>query len=48
MTPPTMPAMPVTTLSNLGALGVDQFTGIVPVGQTSLITVGRLAERPVV
>ena len=39
---------PVTTLSNLGALGVDQFTGIVPVGQTSLVTVGRLAERPVV
>ena len=39
---------PVSTLSNLGALGVDQFTGIVPTGQSNLITVGRLAERPIV
>lgn len=37
-----------STISNLGALGVDSFTGIVPVGQTSLLTVGRSAERPVV
>lgn len=40
--------IPVTTLSNLGALGVDQFTGIVPLGQSSLLTVGRMAPRPVV
>ena len=40
--------VPVTTLSNLGTLGVDQFTGIVPLGQTSLLTVGSIASRPVV
>ncbi len=40
--------VPVSTLSNLGAIGVDQFTGIVPFGQTSLLTVGRAASRPVV
>lgn len=40
--------VPVATLSNLGAVGVDQFTGIVPFGQTSLLTVGRAAQRPVV
>lgn len=39
---------PVTTLSNLGAVGVDQFTGVVPYGQTCLVTVGRAAPRPVV
>lgn len=39
---------PATTLSNLGAIGVDQFTGVVPYGQTSLFTVGRAAARPVV
>jgi pyruvate dehydrogenase E2 component (dihydrolipoamide acetyltransferase) len=39
---------PASTLSNLGALGVDQFTGVVPYGQTSMLTVGRAAERPVV
>lgn len=38
----------VTTLSNLGAVGVDQFTGVVPYGQTSMLTVGRAAPRPVV
>jgi pyruvate dehydrogenase E2 component (dihydrolipoamide acetyltransferase) len=40
--------VPVTTLSNLGAVGVDRFTGVVPYGQTNLLTVGRAAPRPVV
>lgn len=40
--------LPACTLSNLGALRIDQFTGIVPLGQTSLLTVGRIASRPVV
>jgi pyruvate dehydrogenase E2 component (dihydrolipoamide acetyltransferase) len=40
--------IPVTTLSNLGALGVDQFTGVIPYGSTNLVTVGRAAPRPVV
>jgi pyruvate dehydrogenase E2 component (dihydrolipoamide acetyltransferase) len=40
--------VPHSTLSNLGAFGVDSFTGIVPVGQTSILTVGASAERPVV
>jgi pyruvate dehydrogenase E2 component (dihydrolipoamide acetyltransferase) len=39
---------PHTTLSNLGARGVDQFTGIIAVGQTSLLTVGRAIPRAVV
>ncbi|MFL5961407.1 MAG: 2-oxo acid dehydrogenase subunit E2 [Gaiellaceae bacterium] len=41
-------AIPRTTLSNLGARGVDQFTGIIAVGQTSLLTVGRAIPRAVV
>lgn len=40
--------LPVSTLSNLGTLGVDQFTGIVPWGQSSLLTVGKVSARPVV
>jgi pyruvate dehydrogenase E2 component (dihydrolipoamide acetyltransferase) len=40
--------VPATTLSNLGALGVDQFTGVIPHGSTSIVTVGRAAKRPVV
>jgi pyruvate dehydrogenase E2 component (dihydrolipoamide acetyltransferase) len=36
---------PPSTLSNLGSYGVDQFTGIVALGQTSLLTVGRVAAR---
>jgi pyruvate dehydrogenase E2 component (dihydrolipoamide acetyltransferase) len=39
---------PASTLSNLGAVGVDQFTGVIPYGQTSMLTVGRAAPRPVV
>jgi len=38
-------ATPSSTLSNLGSFGVDRFTGIVAVGQTSLLTVGRLLPR---
>jgi len=36
---------PRTTLSNLGTLGVDSFTGVIAVGQTSLLTVGRIVPR---
>lgn len=41
-------SVPRASLSNLGALGVDQFSGIVPVGQTSILTVGRVRERAAV
>jgi pyruvate dehydrogenase E2 component (dihydrolipoamide acetyltransferase) len=40
-------ATPSSTLSNLGAFGVDRFTGIVATGQTSLLTVGRMLPRVV-
>lgn len=40
-------ATPPSTLSNLGAYGVDQFTGVIALGQTSLLTVGRAAPRVV-
>jgi len=40
-------AQPSSTLSNLGSFGVDRFTGIVAVGQTSLLTVGRVRPRVV-
>ncbi len=40
-------AAPRTTLSNLGAFGVDRFTGIIAHGQTSLLTVGRALPRVV-
>lgn len=39
---------PMITLSNLGTHGVGWFTGIIPVGQQGLLTVGWLAQRPVV
>jgi pyruvate dehydrogenase E2 component (dihydrolipoamide acetyltransferase) len=39
---------PVGSLSNLGARGVDSFTGIIPFGQRLLLTVGRVAARPAV
>lgn len=39
---------PHSTLSNLGALGVDSFTAIVPLGQTSILSVGAAQARPVV
>jgi pyruvate dehydrogenase E2 component (dihydrolipoamide acetyltransferase) len=42
-----MAKSPLSTLSNLGASGVDHFTGIIASGQTSLLTVGRAAPRVV-
>src|SRR5262249_37778600 len=41
-------AQPASTLSNLGAMGVDHFTGVIALGQTSLLTVGRAVPRPAV
>ena len=40
-------AAPSSTLSNLGSFGVDEFTGIIALGQTSLLTVGRARLRVV-
>jgi pyruvate dehydrogenase E2 component (dihydrolipoamide acetyltransferase) len=40
--------VPFATLSNLGPFGVSWFTGIIPLGQTGLLTVGEIAERAVV
>lgn len=37
----------VGAVSNLGARGVDAFTGIVPAGRRLLLTTGRIAGRPV-
>ena len=37
---------PRATLSNLGLNGVDSFTGVIALGQMSLLTVGRVAARP--
>ena len=39
---------PRSTLSNLGPQGIDSFTGVVAIGQTSLLTVGRILPRPTV
>ncbi|MCI0158790.1 2-oxo acid dehydrogenase subunit E2 [Leifsonia shinshuensis] len=39
---------PICTVSNLGAYGVDSFTGIVPIGQKGILTVGSASLRPVV
>ena len=36
------------TLSNLGTSGVTWFTGVVPVGQVALLTVGEVNDRPAV
>lgn len=36
---------PAMTVSNLGALGVDWFTGIIPRGQSLLLTIGVARER---
>ncbi len=36
------------TLSNLGAAGVTWFTGVVPLNQVALLTVGAVALRPAV
>ena len=45
LSPGDLEATPPTTLSNLGAFGVDHFTGIIALGQTSLMTVGRAVPR---
>jgi pyruvate dehydrogenase E2 component (dihydrolipoamide acetyltransferase) len=37
----------VFTISNLGMHGVDAFTAIINAGQASILSVGRIAERPV-
>jgi pyruvate dehydrogenase E2 component (dihydrolipoamide acetyltransferase) len=37
----------IAAVSNLGARGVDAFTGIVPTGRRLLLTTGRIAARPV-
>jgi pyruvate dehydrogenase E2 component (dihydrolipoamide acetyltransferase) len=37
---------PRSTLSNLGLQGIDSFTGIIALGQMSLLTVGRVLSRP--
>jgi pyruvate/2-oxoglutarate dehydrogenase complex dihydrolipoamide acyltransferase (E2) component len=39
---------PLASLSNLGSRGVDSFTGVIALGQQALLTVGRIAARPVV
>jgi pyruvate dehydrogenase E2 component (dihydrolipoamide acetyltransferase) len=36
---------PRSTLSNLGAQGIDSFTGVIALGQMSLLTVGRVMPR---
>jgi pyruvate/2-oxoglutarate dehydrogenase complex dihydrolipoamide acyltransferase (E2) component len=41
-------ATPFATLSNLGPFGVSWFTGIIPLGQTALLTIGEIADRVVV
>lgn len=35
------------TISNLGTHGIDSFTAIINGGQASILSVGRIAERPV-
>jgi pyruvate dehydrogenase E2 component (dihydrolipoamide acetyltransferase) len=41
-------APPFATLSNLGPAGVSWFTGVVPVNQVALLTVGEVGLRPAV
>jgi 2-oxoglutarate dehydrogenase E2 component (dihydrolipoamide succinyltransferase) len=36
---------PVSTLSNLGSKGIDSFTGVIALGQPTLLTVGRALQR---
>jgi pyruvate dehydrogenase E2 component (dihydrolipoamide acetyltransferase) len=45
--PADLESTPLSTLSNLGAMGVDHFTGVIALGQTSLLTVGRAVPRVV-
>jgi len=46
--PADVEAQATSTLSNLGGFGVDAFTGVIYPGQTSLLTVGRVASRAIV
>lgn len=39
---------PAFTLSNLGTNDVEHFTGVIPLQQSGLLTVGRAKQRPVV
>ena len=45
LSPDDLGKPPPSTLSNLGAMGVDHFTGVIALGQTSLLTVGRAIPR---
>jgi pyruvate dehydrogenase E2 component (dihydrolipoyllysine-residue acetyltransferase) len=47
LAPGDLEAAPPSTLSNLGPMGVDHFTGVIALGQTSLLTVGRALPRVV-
>ncbi len=47
LAPDDLNVTPISTLSNLGSFGVDRFTGIVALGQTTLLTVGRARPRVV-
>ncbi len=47
LAPNDLNVTPISTLSNLGSFGVDRFTGIVGLGQTTLLTVGRARPRVV-
>jgi pyruvate dehydrogenase E2 component (dihydrolipoamide acetyltransferase) len=47
LAPEDLNVTPQSTLSNLGSFGVDRFTGIVALGQTTLLTVGRARPRVV-
>jgi len=48
LSPHDLNSTPLGSLSNLGARGVDSFTGIIPLGQRLLLTVGTVAARPAV
>jgi pyruvate dehydrogenase E2 component (dihydrolipoamide acetyltransferase) len=48
LTPHDLTSTPEGSLSNLGARGVDAFTGIIPLQQRLLLTVGRVRARPAV
>lgn len=45
MTPQDLEDLPAITLSNLGAFKVDAFTGIIPLGQRAIMTIGSIGPR---
>jgi pyruvate dehydrogenase E2 component (dihydrolipoamide acetyltransferase) len=47
LSPEDLETVVPSTLSNLGAFGIDRFTGIIAIGQVSLLTVGRAVPRVV-